>query len=212
MSNVKKYPRTYHLPFSEGVTSDDKIIDSLSQFEGEDIVITEKMDGENTTMMTNRIFARSIDSIDHPSRHWVKGLWGRMGWQIPKNYRICGENLFAEHSIHYTDLPSYFLVFSVWDDENRCLSWDEAMPLIEKLGLLTVPVLYRGPYNLEIVKQIIQNLNFEKQEGIVIRNTKSFHYDDFKTNVAKYVRKNHVQTDQHWMQKKIIKNDLKENE
>ena len=54
-----KYPRTPHLPFSQGVTSDDKIIQTLNYFVGEEIVITEKMDGENTTMGHNYTHARS---------------------------------------------------------------------------------------------------------------------------------------------------------
>ncbi len=35
-------------------------------------------------------------------------------------------------------------------------------------------------------------------EGIVIRNAESFPIEDFQYNVVKYVRANHVQTDQHW--------------
>ena len=35
-------------------------------------------------------------------------------------------------------------------------------------------------------------------EGFVVRNVDSFAYEDFSKNVAKYVRKNHVQTDEHW--------------
>lgn len=30
------------------------------------------------------------------------------------------------------------------------------------------------------------------REGIVVRNREAFHYDDFQSNVAKYVRANHV--------------------
>ena len=35
-------------------------------------------------------------------------------------------------------------------------------------------------------------------EGVVVRNIESFPLDDFSKNVVKYVRKNHVQTDEHW--------------
>lgn len=35
-------------------------------------------------------------------------------------------------------------------------------------------------------------------EGYVTRNLDSFHINDFDKNVAKCVRKNHVQTDEHW--------------
>lgn len=68
-----KYPKTYHISSSLGVTSDDKIIKDLSFFENEEIVITEKMDGENTTLMQQHYYAISLDSVHHPSRDWVKG-------------------------------------------------------------------------------------------------------------------------------------------
>ena len=41
-----------------------------------------------------------------------------------------------------------------------------------------------------------------------MRITDSFHYDDFEKYVAKYVRKNHVQTSEHWMNQQVIKNKL----
>lgn len=36
-----------------------------------------------------------------------------------------------------------------------------------------------------------------------------FAYADFKYSAAKFVRKNHVQTDQHWMAKPVEPNMLK---
>lgn len=42
-----KYPRTYHLPFSETITEDDKRLKDTKQFENMNVVITEKMKGEN---------------------------------------------------------------------------------------------------------------------------------------------------------------------
>ena len=35
-------------------------------------------------------------------------------------------------------------------------------------------------------------------EGVVVRNADEYPVGDFKWNVVKYVRKNHVQTDQFW--------------
>lgn len=47
---MKKYGRTFHRPISPGATSDDKIMSSLDGLMVEDLVVTEKMDGENTTI------------------------------------------------------------------------------------------------------------------------------------------------------------------
>jgi len=63
-----KHPRTSHLPGSPGVGSDDKQAQDLSAFDTQDVVVTEKMDGENTTLYTDGYHARSLDSGFHPSR------------------------------------------------------------------------------------------------------------------------------------------------
>ena len=56
-----KYPRTYHLPFSPGSTKDDKKLsdDWFEKYRGKEVVFTEKLDGENTMMNKQDIYARS---------------------------------------------------------------------------------------------------------------------------------------------------------
>ena len=203
----RKYPRTFHVPFSPGATNDDRIHDDISFFEGKEIVITEKMDGENSTLMHDSIYARSLDSVDHPSRHWIKGLWGNIKHEIPDDWKICGENLYAKHSLHYKNLSSYFMVFSIWDENDNCLSVDDTLTFCDFLRLEHVPILWRGIYNKKFVENF--KINTEIQEGFVIRLAESFHFDDFETSIAKYVRKGHVTSDEHWMYKKIVPNELK---
>lgn len=202
-----KYPRTYHLFNSEGTTSDDKTHLPTWNLKGLNVIVTEKMDGENTTMTRDKIHARSLDSNNHPSRNWVKGLWGNIKHEIPEGWRICGENLYAKHSIHYQNLPSYFLVFSIWNENNFALSWNETEEWCNLLGLISVPVLYQGTWKDDLIN-FSSKLDLNIQEGFVIRNTNSFHYSDFQKNVAKWVRKGHVQTDKHWTLQPIIKNIL----
>lgn len=203
-----KYPRTFHLPWSEGISSDDKIQADLSNFENKETVITLKVDGENTTMSRIYYHARSLDSVNHPSRNWAKGLWGKIKHEIPEDWRICGENLYAEHSLHYYDLPSYFMVFSIWNEKNFCLSLDETLEWCELLGLEHVPILWRGKFDLEFIKNF--KVDTEKQEGFVMRLTRSFHFDNFNESVVKWVRAGHIKdTNTHWMSKPIIPNGLK---
>lgn len=209
VDNKCKYPRTPHFSFSLGATNDDKIQYDLSNFEGKEVIISEKMDGENSSCMRDTIYARSLGSNNHPSRNWLKGLWGSMCYNIPENWRICGENLYAKHSIYYDNLPSYFLVFNIWNENNICLSWNDTIEWCELLGLEHVPVLYRGIFDIEQIKTICANLDPEKQEGLVVRLADSFKFSDFNKSVVKYVRKNHVQTDEHWATQKIIPNKLR---
>jgi hypothetical protein len=115
-----KYPRTFHLPWSQGATDDDKVLSSVKHFEGKEVVISEKKDGENTTIYSDGYcHARSLDSAHHPSRSWVKSLASSLVGSIPEGWRICGENLYARHSISYEALPSYFMVFGIYDAAKR---------------------------------------------------------------------------------------------
>ena len=211
MQSRYKYPRTPHIPQSPGATNDDKVLNDLNHLMGQQVVITEKMDGENTTLYSDYYsHARSIDSQHHPSRNWVKAFHSEIGHQINTGWRICGENLYARHSIPYDELESYFYAFSIWDESNFCISWNATVIYCNHFGITTVPVLWKGLLTESILNLLIQNLDLEKQEGLVIRLAAGFEYNKFDKSVAKYVRKNHVTTDKHWMSQAIITNGLKD--
>lgn len=205
-----KYPKTLHLPWSEGLTDDDKKLESTSIFHGKEVIVTEKLDGENCSMYCNHIHARSLDSKHHESRTWVKQFHAQICNDIPMEYRICGENLYAKHSIFYLGLPSYFLAFAMYDNNNKCLSWDEMSAWFELIGIKTVPVLYRGIWNENIIRDCWtgNSIYGGEQEGYVVRLAESFSCEDHF--LAKFVRKNHVQTDQHWLSQAIVPNKLRE--
>lgn len=75
------------------------------------------------------------------------------------------------------------------------------------LDLETVPVLWRGIYDKDFIENF--KINTEIQEGVVIRIAESFPFDKFNESVAKWVRTGHVTTEDHWMFKKIVPNELK---
>ena len=204
-----KYPRTFHLPFSESLTADDKRLKDCSIFQGKSVVVTEKMDVENNTMYCNAIHARSLDSRNHTSRSWVKQLHASICKDIPSGWRICGENLFAKHSIEYDELDSYFYVFSIWNENNDCLSWCDTIEYCSMLGLKIVPTIGKWSMFDEKENRGIK-VDSSKSEGYVLRNDQSFHYSDFSKNVAKFVRSGHVQSDSHWMHSQVVKNCLKQ--
>jgi len=204
-----KYPRTYHLPYSEGTTNDDKKLVTDEAFVGKSVIVTEKLDGENTSMTHDKIWARSVDSGHHPSRNWVNNLWNMLKHDIPPNLRICGENVYTKHSLYYDKLTSYFYVFSIWDGDT-CLSWESTVEWCHLLDLKHVPVVYRGIYD---PIWIYENHNIkstfgDEREGLVVRVPEEFNYLDFSNKLTKIVRKKHVRTSQHWMYEKIIPNKL----
>jgi hypothetical protein len=76
------------------------------------------------------------------------------------------------------------------------------------LGIVPVRQVYINSTFIEDeVKEICENVP-TNVEGYVLRRTDSFRFDEFTKYVAKYVRKNHVQTNEHWMTSKIIPNKL----
>ncbi len=208
-----KYGRTFHLPWSPGAHDDDKTLHDASQFYGKRVIVTLKMDGENTSCYSDgHIHARSIDSRGGEDRAWVKKfLSENVCYNLPEGWRVCGENLWAKHSIHYDNLKSYFYGFSIWNELNECLSWDETLEYFSLLNIEPVPVLFDGTYeellqphlkdyptSCSVLRNIERNLDFEKDEGYVIRGADSFKYGDFKKSIAKFVREGHVQTTRHW--------------
>lgn len=211
METKIKYPRTYHLPFSPGRSSDDKVLESSEHLYGKRVVITEKMDGENTTMYRDYVHARSLDSVSHPSQSWVRNFHACIQYIIPEGYRICGENLYAKHSIEYNELPTYFMAFSIWKDQ-LCLNWTDTVEMAEIIGVSLVPVIYRGEYSegLERTMRDAFPSCYPDAEGFVVRLEDSFQYDDFDSSVAKYVRAGHVQPNaKHWKTQKVVPNKLK---
>lgn len=224
-----KYPRTMNFHWSDSNSSDDVWWKDAQVFEGKEVVVTEKMDGECTSIYKDHVHARSLDSGHHPSRTMVKVLQGKIGYEIDEGWRICGENVRAFHSILYTDLPSYFLCFGIYDANNLCISWDETEEICQLLELDTVPVLYRGIWDEKLIRGMWTGkgrfptfVNFGEKpkwpdtfvpgiaEGYVVRLASSFPYGEFRECVAKYVRPNHVTTSQHWMKQEMIPNLLKE--
>lgn len=73
--------------------------------------------------IVNGFHARSVDSRHHISRDWLAQFHSSIAYNIPEGWRICGEYLYAKHSIFYENLPSYFLGFSIWNEKkmNACL-------------------------------------------------------------------------------------------
>ncbi|MFD5067692.1 RNA ligase family protein [Streptomyces sp. NPDC058369] len=199
------YPRTPHLPWSPGATSDDVRMTDLAALAGTEVVVTEKLDGENTTLYADGLHARSLDSAHHPSRTWVKALQARVGPRVAAGWRICGENMFARHSLAYDALESHFYGFSVWDGD-RCLGWDRTVEFLRSLGIPAPPVLWRGVFDAKALRALKPDTG--RQEGYVVRPAASFPAAEFGRVVGKWVRPGHVVTDTHWMHAEVVENGL----
>lgn len=141
MEESRKYKRSLHAHISLGTTSDDRFIPFgyVKAFaDMKDLVLTEKLDGQNNCLSKKGVFARSHVA---PSAHpWDKPLIDR--WNLIKHdlkdLEIFGENMYAIHSIAYRQLESYYYVFAVREGE-YWLSWEEVKFYAAMLDFPTVP-------------------------------------------------------------------------
>jgi uncharacterized protein YbdZ (MbtH family) len=164
-------------------------------------------------MYPDYVHARSITMNNHPSRAWVKRFHAQIKHNIPKGWRICGENMYARHSIFYRNLESYFLGFSVWPEGNYAMGWSETCEYFSLLGISPVPVLYTGVFRSDKIRsEGAAWTHKDDVEGYVVRLFGQFHFADFQTSVAKWVRKGHVQTDEHWMNKPVVPNEVRKHD
>ncbi len=203
MMNGQKYGRTYHFPFSPGTTSDDKIQNDWEEILKHELVLTEKLDGENTCLKSTGVYARShIGPTRNPWARNMWPIWERVGHDL-KTLEVFGENLYGVHSIEYDHLEHYFYIFAV-RDEGKWLSWEEVEFYAALLDLPVVPVLGQGKYTeAELISSINEQMECGSSfggdcEGLVVRTSEGFEEEEFRNHVLKYVRKNHVKTDEHW--------------
>jgi len=199
-----KYSRTYHFPFSPGTSSDDRIHHEWETILQHELVMTEKLDGENNCLARAGVFARSHGT---PTRNpWARNVWTI--WERVKRdlgeLEIFGENLYAIHSIPYKKLEHHFYVFAIRDGDTW-LSWEEVNFYAGVLDLPTVPVVKMAHFDEGNLRAAIDThmaqgsaLGGGPCEGFVFRNKGAFLRNDFRDNVLKYVRANHVKTDEHW--------------
>lgn len=218
-----KYPRTLHLPWSPGAINDDKIASDVSTLLNVPIIISEKCDGSNTSLETDGCFARThAGAPTHPSFNGLKSLHASNKYIITPNTQLFGEWCFAKHSIEYSELPSYFMMFGVrylhndGQDQHRWGSWVDVEMWSGDIGVSTVPFLFAGIIRSEKeLKALTESLMIQPsvcggiREGVVIRLVQSFLDDNFSTSVMKCVRANHVQTSEHWKNQEIVRNKLK---
>jgi len=216
MTELAKYPRTWHLPFSPGLTRDDRVMpEGPGLLLGRPLVLTEKMDGSNVVLRRSGVFPRARW---HESMNPLRALQATIGWQLPEHVDLCAEWLLATHSIHYDRLSAHCQVFGAFDGQRGAfLAWKEVVELASTLGLVSVPVLeqdavVRTEEELEalVLKHArVASSQGEQREGVVVRVADEIPAGEFGRLVGKYVRAGHVDEDSsHWAQGPWRKNAL----
>lgn len=215
-----KYNRTPHLPNSPGVGNDDRIIKSLAGLVMVATVATEKLDGSNVCLTSETVYARSHNgSPKHPSFDALKAFHAAIKHLISPGISVFAEWCWAVHSIEYTALPNPPLfIFGVRDDYKKLWwPWQMVGMMAEDLGVQTPPeagefLFTKEQSLLDFAAKCEGKQSFfgGPLEGLVIRRTGGFTDEEFPLSIAKWVRKDHVQTTEHWMNQAVKKQKLVE--
>ena len=207
-----KFPRTPHLPWSPGVSGDD-IVASKQRTDvllAAPVVVTEKLDGENTSVGKDFVYARAIVGRKSESLGFARTVAARFQLQIPQNTVLVFENLYAVHSIAYEWEPMLALiaVYEMRNGQPFVLAWDDVLEWGNRIGQMVAPVLYEGiatPADLKACFTGTSRLGGE-QEGYVVRTQQAFPLADYAANVFKWVRPNHVASNaKHWSTQAITR-------
>lgn len=141
MNESQKYCRSLHAQISLGTTSDDRFMPDgyvKSFADMPNLILTEKLDGENSAFTKRGLFARSHTAPTVSP--WSRPL--RERWELIKNdlgdLEIFGEGMYGIHSLKYHNLESYYYVFGVREND-RWLSWEEVKFYANLFDFPTVP-------------------------------------------------------------------------
>ena len=215
-----KAPRIYHLPWSEVMSKDDKVIRHNNMFNGKDVVVTVKYDGSSISLYNDGSFhSRSIQSSrQHESNDYLHSWWANKLYTDNyvilhnkwPNLRLVGENMYTTHTISYNNLEDVFLLHSAWNG-TTCLSWEDTLNICFILNITPVPVLYKGIYDETKVKSFntLDRYRDDIVEGYIVRNSDEYLYNDSNYNIAKFVSSRFViKDDKHWALNGIRRNNV----
>lgn len=211
--NNNKYPSTSYLPFSYIPSEHTRDIADIKILNCP-VIITTKMDGSNVKITRMFVAARNGLYADHKSFDLLKAFHSNIKDKIPEHLEIFGEWLYAKHSIGYNNLSNYLQLFAVYNkNTNMWEGWDTVVKYSLILNCVTVKVLHKETYTKDYkfvnsITKIADDIIKQGHEGVVVRNIFPFHQSKFQENVIKFVRSNHVQTNQHWSSQILVKNKL----
>lgn len=234
--NFVKYPRTPHLFGSRG-TNDDKHLseaDSLRLLADESLIVEEKLDGTNVGLhfstdgqLVLQCRGHLITEGMHPQydlfKQWSAVKRNVLEQQLTDQYILFGEWVYARHSVAYYQLPHYFFEFDIYDKQSSAfLDLERRCEVLDGSGLVTVPILHRGPASRKQLESLIgtslfgsqfenpmTGLSDDRMEGVYLRTEAN----GFVTARAKWVRPEFtekVKQSTHWNQQPMIPNQLAE--
>lgn len=95
-----KYPSSPYWPWSPTIGRGDAVHANPSRFVGEDVVVTEKLDGGNTLLHAGRVYSRSVSTPSDGK--WMAMVKKHHAWKVTEpDVYLYGEDIYGVHSIAY---------------------------------------------------------------------------------------------------------------
>lgn len=219
-----RFPHTPHLAWlGAGQPRDDKV---LSTSEARDllsgvVVVEEKLDGANLGFSLDADARLRVQNRGHCLVAPFSGQFARLASWLTRHgdtiaaalvdgHMLFGEWCAARHTVPYTGLPDWFVVFDVCDRaQGRFWSAARRNALAQKLGLSHVPQLMSGRLTLaQIQKELGSQPSRYREgpmEGVVVRRETT----QWCESRAKLVRTDFTQAiDDHWRKRVVEWNRL----
>jgi ATP-dependent RNA circularization protein (DNA/RNA ligase family) len=224
MSSFFRFPHTPNLAWlGQGSPRDDKVLmlNEAAELLRGDVVVEEKLDGANLGFSIGsegRICAQNRGQyLENPFQgqfsrltSWLDLHQDQLTPLLGQKLILFGEWCAARHSLVYTNLPDWFVVFDVYDRETeRFWSTSRRDLLVKDLGMTAIPKLFVGQTTLKGLEQLLSKNSSSffqgPMEGLIIRREDT----EWLSDRAKLVRADFTQAiTEHWSRRKIEWNKI----
>ena len=214
-----RFPHTPHLAWlGEGSPRDDKVLPpaEVKALLAGNVMVEEKLDGANLGLSFAADGQLRAQNRGQYLAEPHAGQFARLpAWLVQHSEALraalkldlilFGEWCAARHSLDYTALPDWFLLFDVYDrSAGRFWSTPRRNVLAGEAGLVTVPQVFHGKTTVPALKQLVATTpscyRSSPLEGVVIRRESP----DWCEARAKLVRPDFTQAiDIHWRKRAI---------
>ena len=204
-----KYPRTPYWPWSPTIGRGEAVHGDPRRFVGEDVVVTEKLDGGNTLLHAGKVYSRSVAAPSEAK--WMAMVKKHHAWKVTEpDVWLYGEDIYGVHSIEYEPVAerATYYAFALRRGDGAFTAFAEVEEYARQRDIPVVPVLFKGRFeSVGEIRAFLAQAHSEpsalggEREGVVMRLAREFPAAAFQDSVCKSVRPDHVQTDEHWTRK-----------
>ena len=224
MTDFFRFPHTPHLAWlGTSAPRDDKVLapTEASALLDADVVVEEKLGGANLGLsfgIDGRLRAQNRGQYLQPPfpgqfAHlgpWLNAHEDALFDALNTHLIAFGEWCAARHSLDYTALPDWWLVFDVYDRrETHFWCTRRRNDWARDLGLPVVPILLRGQTDLIALNILLNNCRSQYREGLMEGAVIRVEDDRWLYQRAKLVRPEFThQIESHWRDRKLVWNHL----